>query len=185
MFVIKGINGVQGAEWKGKKVSLTLAGASGITEVSTVTIGFFCMVALAAEASNRPPDPVIRAAPSQARDPLDTTMFPKPAAIADAAAERSTEPSVATAPPEPPGILPLFRHVRENRVADLKFVSKTIARCAALGAAFFAYARLPHIALVGALLNIGLSMFSDLCEKEIRERQEKRIMESLKQKGSN
>ena len=82
------------------------------------------------------------------------------------------------------GILPILEKFRDNCVADIKFVTKSIARGCALGAACFAYSQLPHFALGAALLNIGLSFVSDLCERELRERYERR-MEKLIREGSS
>ena len=82
------------------------------------------------------------------------------------------------------GILPILGRFGDNCVADIKFVTKTIARGCALGAAYFAYAQLPHFALGAALINIGLAFVSDLCERELRERYERRMEDLIQNRSS-
>ena len=103
-------------------------------------------------------------------DTLDTSMFPgTPAPPQKVAAHDSITVLKVV---KTKGVFPILQHLGENLVADLKFFTKLIARCSAGSAALCAYSRVPHLALVAALLNIGLSIISDICDKELRERQE-------------
>lgn len=75
------------------------------------------------------------------------------------------------------GVLPILQRLAENAIADIKFGTKLVARCSAMCAAVCAYAHVPHLALTAALLNISLSIISDLCDRELRERQERATYE--------
>lgn len=104
-------------------------------------------------------------------DGLNTSMFPDAIAPARSALSAQIPPTKSAASCR--GVFPILQDWAENLVADVKFGTKLVARCCAMGAALCAYAKVPHLALAAALLNIGLSILSDLCDKELRERQER------------
>ena len=103
-------------------------------------------------------------------DALDTAMF-EPRIITPLP-DSGRQQAESALPTTKVGVFPILQHLAENFVADIKFFTKLVARCSAGSAALCAYAKVPHLALVAALLNIGLSIVSDLCDKELRERQE-------------